>query len=314
MDPSRLRNLLARLRRGQVTPRQAFDALAALPFEQTPSATVDHHRGIRQHLPEVIFAQGKTIVQCVEIARTITATSGRCLATRVTSEQAEALVAEFGRAATWNQLGRTVVVRTAGRSKKGRSPARRGSRERAPGFALVVSAGTSDLPVAEEAAVTLEFMDVPVRRVYDAGVAGIHRVLAHLEILRSASSIVVVAGMEGALASVVGGLTPRPVVAVPTSVGYGASFGGLAALLAMLNSCAAGVTVVNIDNGFGAGYAAGVIARQSRAAAGRRSDTGTGTRAAARKAPLRRGVLPSRSGTRKPLRAAGPKASSRRKR
>jgi pyridinium-3,5-biscarboxylic acid mononucleotide synthase len=127
-----------------------------------------------------------------------------------------------------------------------------------------VSAGTSDLPVAEEAAVTLEFMGVPARRVYDAGVAGIHRVLAHLETLRSAAAIVVVAGMEGALASVVGGLTPRPVIAVPTSVGYGASFGGLAALLAMLNSCAAGVTVVNIDNGFGAGYAAGVIARQSR--------------------------------------------------
>jgi hypothetical protein len=133
----------------------------------------------------------------------------------------------------------------------------------------VISAGTSDVPVAEEAAATLEFMGVPVRRVYDAGVAGIHRLVAHVKALRGAAAIVVVAGMEGALASVVAGLTDRPVIAVPTSVGYGASYGGLAALLAMLNSCVAGVTVVNIDNGFGAGYAAGVIARQSRN--GRRS-------------------------------------------
>lgn len=246
------------MRRGDATLREAFDAIAALPFESTPSATVDHHRGIRQHLPEVIFAQGKSIPQCVEIARVITAKSGRCLATRVSAEQAESLIAEFGERAEWNQLARTIVILGARRRSSRRAP--RG------GYVLVVSAGTSDSSVAEEAAVTLEFMGVPVRRVYDAGVAGIHRVLAHLDALRSASAIVVVAGMEGALASVVGGLTPRPVIAVPTSVGYGASFGGLAALLAMLNSCAAGVTVVNIDNGFGAGYAAGVIAGQSRAA------------------------------------------------
>jgi len=268
MDPSRLRSLLASVRSGRLSPREAFDALASLPFENTASATVDHHRGIRQHLPEVVFAQGKSVPQVIEIMRVVTARSGRCLATRVSAEQAEALVAEFGDKAEWNQLARTVVVRRS-RTRKGSSsnerPRRRGA---AGGFVLVVSAGTSDLPVAEEAAVTLEFMGVPVRRVYDAGVAGIHRVLAHLDALRSASAVVVVAGMEGALASVVGGLTPRPVVAVPTSVGYGASFGGLAALLAMLNSCAAGVTVVNIDNGFGAGYAAGVIARQSRVARG----------------------------------------------
>jgi pyridinium-3,5-biscarboxylic acid mononucleotide synthase len=269
MDPSRLRSLLQRVRRGEVTPRDAFDAIAALPFENTLSATVDHHRGIRQHLPEVILCQGKSVAQCIEIARAITAKSGRCLATRASVEQAEALAAEFGAGAEWSQLARTVVVRRGARrphagSTRGSGMGRRPS----GGFVLVVSAGTSDLPVAEEAAVTLEFMGVPVRRVYDAGVAGIHRVLAHLDALRSASAIVVVAGMEGALASVVGGLTPRPVIAVPTSVGYGASFGGLAALLAMLNSCAAGVTVVNIDNGFGAGYAAGVIASQSRAARG----------------------------------------------
>ncbi|HET7497235.1 MAG TPA: nickel pincer cofactor biosynthesis protein LarB [Candidatus Eisenbacteria bacterium] len=284
MDPSRLRSLLASVRSGRLSPREAFDALASLPFENTASATVDHHRGIRQHLPEVVFAQGKSIPQCVEIARVINSRSDRCLVTRVSAEQGEALVAEFGERAEWNQLARTVVVR---RGRKGSSSVKRSSRrDAASGFVLVVSAGTSDLPVAEEAAVTLEFMGVPVRRVYDAGVAGIHRVLAHLDSLRSASAIVVVAGMEGALASVVGGLTPRPVVAVPTSVGYGASFGGLAALLAMLNSCAAGVTVVNIDNGFGAGYAAGVIARQSRvvrSAAG--ASRGVRAKAARKSAP-----------------------------
>ncbi len=252
-----------------MTPRAALETLASLPFESTPSATVDHHRGIRQHLPEVVLCQGKSTGQCVEIAGVILAASGRCLATRASEEQGEALVAAFP-GAEWNRLARAVVLRPApagsGRPKRKKptAGAARGKGVARGTFVLVVSAGTSDLPVAEEAAVTLEFMGVPARRVYDAGVAGIHRVLAHLKSLRSAAAIVVVAGMEGALASVVGGLTPRPVIAVPTSVGYGASFGGLAALLAMLNSCAAGVTVVNIDNGFGAGYAAGVIALQSR--------------------------------------------------
>ena len=256
MDPARLRKLFSDVRRGRVTPKAAAETIASLPFETTGSATVDHHRGLRQHLPEVILCQGKTVAQCIEIARAIVAKSGRCLATRASAAQAEALVAEFDGRATWNEPGRTVVIGRAARA--GRAKAR------GP-FVLVVSAGTSDLPVAEEAAVTLEFMGLPVRRVYDSGVAGIHRLLKHVRALRDASAIVVVAGMEGALASVVGGLTDRPVVAVPTSVGYGASFGGLSALLSMLNSCAAGVTVVNIDNGFGAGYAAGVIARQSRA-------------------------------------------------
>lgn len=252
MDPARLRKLFLDVRRGRVTPKAAAEAIASLPFETTRSATVDHHRGLRQHLPEVILCQGKTVPQCIEIARTIVAKSGRCLATRATAAQGEALLAEFDGRATWNEPARAVVIGRRGRAKP-RGP-----------FVLVVSAGTSDLPVAEEAAVTLEFMGLPVRRVYDSGVAGIHRLLKHVRALRDASAIVVVAGMEGALASVVGGLTDRPVVAVPTSVGYGASFGGLSALLSMLNSCAAGVTVVNIDNGFGAGYAAGVIARQSR--------------------------------------------------
>jgi NCAIR mutase (PurE)-related protein len=275
MDPSRLRSLLERVRRGEISPREAFDALATLPFEETASATVDHHRAVRQHLPEVILCQGKTVEQCVEIAHAIVRASGRCLATRASEEQAQSLVAAFGDAAEWNRMARTVAVRRAARGARGadRVGRMRGSTraQAASGFVLVISAGTSDLPVAEEAAVTLEFMGLSARRVYDAGVAGLHRLLAHMETLRTASAIVVVAGMEGALASVVGGLTPRPVIAVPTSAGYGASFGGLAALLAMLNSCAAGVTVVNIDNGFGAGYAAGVIARQSRAVSAGRS-------------------------------------------
>jgi len=261
MDPARLRKLLTDVRRGRVTTRAALEAIAHLPFQSIGPATVDHHRGIRQALPEVILCQGKTKAQCVAIARAIVGKSGRLLATRASAEQALALSEAFGPDATWNEAARTVVVAKS-RRRNGARPAR------SAGRVLVVSAGTSDLPVAEEAAVTLEFMGVPVKRVYDAGVAGIHRILRHVPALRRASAIVVVAGMEGALASVVGGITGRPVIAVPTSVGYGASFGGLAALLAMLNSCAAGVTVVNIDNGFGAGYAAGVIALRSQRGSG----------------------------------------------
>ena len=265
MDRDRLRRLLDDVRLGRVTPAEAADTLGTLPFESIGAATVDHHRGIRQHLPEVILCEAKTSEQCVAIARAVVGASGRCLATRAREAQARSLVEAFGVAATWNETARTVVIhdrpahgRGAGRPRTRRAAAPRG------GSVLVVSAGTSDAPVAEEAIVTLEFMGVPVSRVTDAGVAGIHRVLGHLPALREAAAVVVVAGMEGALASVVGGLTDRPVIAVPTSVGYGASFGGLAALLGMLNACAAGVTVVNIDNGFGAGYAAGVIAGQSR--------------------------------------------------
>ena len=272
MDPASLRKLLRDVRAGRLSPAKALDELARLPFETAGPALVDHHRSLRQHLPEVILAQGKTAAQCVAIARAVARRSGRCLATRVSAAQAEALLAEFGGDARWNEAARVVVIGPAARRR--RAPAGTGrrvaaGRARREPPVLVISAGTSDLPVAEEAAATLDFMGVPVRRVYDAGVAGIHRLVAHVRALRGAAAIVVVAGMEGALASVVAGLTDRPVIAVPTSVGYGASYGGLAALLAMLNSCVAGVTVVNIDNGFGAGYAAGVIARQSRS--GRRS-------------------------------------------
>ena len=269
MDPARLRRILNGVRQGRTSTRDALEALARLPFETAGPALVDHHRSLRQHLPEVILCEGKTDAQCARIARAIVARSGRCLATRVRPSAARALLEAFEGRAEWNEPARTVVIRPGARAGRGtrssRSGAKRANGAKRGSPVLVLSAGTSDLPVAEEAAVTLEFMGVSVRRVYDAGVAGIHRLVGHVRSLRTASAIVVVAGMEGALASVVAGMTDRPVVAVPTSVGYGASYGGLAALLAMLNSCAAGVTVVNIDNGFGAGYAAGVIARQSRA-------------------------------------------------
>ncbi|HEU5311256.1 MAG TPA: AIR carboxylase family protein, partial [Candidatus Eisenbacteria bacterium] len=204
-----------------------MEALARLPFETAGPALVDHHRSLRQHLPEVILCEGKTDAQSVRIARAIVARSGRCLATRVRPSAARALTEAFEGSASWNEAARTVVIEDSGGKRRAGSrsrPARgkrvgaRASKRGAP--VLVLSAGTSDLPVAEEAAVTLEFMGVPVRRVYDAGVAGIHRLLGHVRALRTASAIVVVAGMEGALASVVAGMTDRPVVAVPTSVGY----------------------------------------------------------------------------------------------
>jgi NCAIR mutase (PurE)-related protein len=282
MDRARLRRLLGDVRRGRVSPADAAEALTTLPFESARDATVDHHRGLRQHLPEVILCERKTSRQCVDIAEAVVARSGRCLATRAKEEHARAMLAAFGDAASWNETARTVVVERRG--KRGATAGARAGAGRRPkgGSVLVVSAGTSDAPVAEEAIVTLEFMGIPVTRVTDAGVAGIHRVLGHLPALREASAVVVVAGMEGALASVVGGLTDRPVIAVPTSVGYGAAFDGLAALLGMLNACAAGVTVVNIDNGFGGGYAAGVIAGQSR----------PNRRGAARKAALPASKVP----------------------
>jgi pyridinium-3,5-biscarboxylic acid mononucleotide synthase len=289
MDRARLRRLLGEVRRGRLSPADALEALTTLPFETARDATVDHHRGLRQHLPEVILCEGKTPAQCVAIARAIVARSGRCLATRAKDSHGRALVAAFGEDAQWNETARTVVLRNGAAAGRGRRS--RGRRETATGrprggSVLVVSAGTSDAPVAEEAIVTLEFMGIPVTRVSDAGVAGIHRVLGHLPAIREAAAIVVVAGMEGALASVVGGLTDRPVIAVPTSVGYGASFGGLAALLGMLNACAAGVTVVNIDNGFGGGYAAGVIAGQSRP--GRSGGAARAPRAARPVRPVRK--------------------------
>jgi NCAIR mutase (PurE)-related protein len=240
------RDLLEQVASGQVAPEKALEALSFQPAESLPFATIDHHRSLRQGFPEVIFGQGKTDDQIVAIAERIVEHGDGLLVTRTSPSAAKALQRALP-GAEWNELGRTVFVR-------GKTPpaATRGS-------VLIITAGTSDLPVAEEAAVTATAAGSTVARLTDVGVAGIHRLLSKREELHSAGVIIVVAGMDGALPSVVGGLVRVPVIAVPTSVGYGASFGGLAALLTMLNSCAAGVTVVNIDNGFGAAMAAARI-------------------------------------------------------
>lgn len=249
MTPERIRAVLNAVQSGQTDVEAAMQALAHLPFEDLGFARVDHHRGLRQGFPEVIFCSGKTVDQVVQISERIVASGATLLATRADEAVRAALGARFEKAEC-NALSRTVVV-------LGETPL---NIQRA-GLILVVAAGTSDLPVAEEAVITARVMGNQVETLYDVGVAGIHRLLASRDRIASASVIVVVAGMEGALPSVVGGLVEVPVIAVPTSVGYGASFNGLAALLGMLNSCASGVTVVNIDNGFGAGVAASKINR-----------------------------------------------------
>ncbi len=242
MTPDALQHLLAEVASGTLTPDAALQRLRHFPSESLDFATLDHHRQLRQGQPEVVLCDRKTVDQVVQICARLAEHSGRFLATRVTGRQAEALTAEFP-ALEWHPLAR--VAHLAGTDR----PAPRGT-------VLVVCAGTSDLPVAEEAAVVLEAFGIGVERMVDVGVAGLHRLLGQSAKLHQADAVIVVAGMEGALPSVVAGLVRTPVIAVPTSVGYGASFQGLAALLGMLNSCAAGVTVVNIDNGFGAAAAA----------------------------------------------------------
>jgi pyridinium-3,5-biscarboxylic acid mononucleotide synthase len=242
----RVRDLLSRVADGSVPVDSALASLAQEPTESLGFATIDHHRALRQGFPEVVYGAGKTTEQLVAIAQRIAERGDGVLATRVADESVPALLAALP-GAQHNTLARTVVLRAA----EPPVPAR--------GTALIVTAGTSDLPVAEEAAVTAAAMGCGAERLNDVGVAGIHRVLASRGALEHAAVVIVVAGMDGALASVVGGLVRVPVIAVPTSVGYGASFGGIAPLLTMLNSCAAGVTVVNIDNGFGAAVAAARI-------------------------------------------------------
>jgi NCAIR mutase (PurE)-related protein len=242
-----LEALLAEVAAGRLGPEAALQRLRHLPFEDLSFARIDHHRTLRQGQPEVVFCEGKTPDQVVAICERLEAASGSFLGTRVNEVMAERLTRRFPKS-IWNPLARTVHLPR-------REPAAR------TGPILVVSAGTSDLPVAEEAAVVSEVFGHEVERLVDVGVAGLHRLLAASHQLEQARVVIVVAGMEGALPSVVGGMVSVPVIAVPTSVGYGASFGGLAALLAMLNSCAAGVTVVNIDNGFGAAAAASRICR-----------------------------------------------------
>lgn len=240
--------LLRQVASGTVAPADALESLAQPPVEELPYASIDHHRELRQGFPEVILASGKTTEQVLGIARRIAPRGGGMLVTRASAEVLAALAAEHD-GLECNELGRTAHL-----------PAQETSRpSQGRGTILIITAGTSDLPVAEEAAVTARALGNQVERLTDVGVAGIHRLLANGDTLSRAAVLIVVAGMEGALPSVVGGLVRQPVIAVPTSVGYGASFGGIAALLGMLNSCASGVTVVNIDNGFGAAYAASRI-------------------------------------------------------
>lgn len=249
MDQERLKDLLLQFKEGRMELDQALERLRHLPYEDLGYAQVDHHRSIRQGFPEVIFGQGKTPEQIVGIASSLLERSSNLLVTRTNRETFEQ-VKTIAEDAEYHQSCGAISVR--------RDVAARGC-----GRIAVVTAGTSDISVADEAAVTAEIMGNQVERIFDVGVAGIHRLLSRRESLQSARVIVCVAGMEGALPSVVGGLVSVPVIAVPTSVGYGASFNGIAALLGMLNSCASNVTVVNIDNGFGAGFVASLINRAS---------------------------------------------------
>ncbi len=250
MNSQSLQELLEQVQAGTVSVKDGLSRLKHLPFEDLSFAKVDHHRDLRCGFPEVIYCQGKTVDQITQIFDINASAGANVLATRAEPEVYEA-VRQNQPAAEYHELARCVTLR---QNEVQQSTAK----------IALVAAGTADLPVAEEARVTAEIMDQSLTTYYDVGVAGIHRLLAHTADIQNASVVVVVAGMEGALPSVVGGLVSAPVIAVPTSVGYGASFGGLAALLGMLNSCANNVAVVNIDNGFGGGYLAATINRLAR--------------------------------------------------
>jgi len=249
MEPKNILKILQAVKSGKLDPDKALVKLKNLPFEDLGFAKIDHHRTLRTGIPEVIFAPGKTDNQIVKLALKLRKDGVDVLITRTDKKIFEKIKKKF-QSATFNADARIIHIP----SRKKRAP-----RE---GMILVITAGTSDIPVAEEAAMTAEAAGFEVKRIFDVGVAGIHRLLAYKKNMAEASVIIVVAGMEGALASVVAGLVDIPVIAVPTSIGYGASFNGLAALLSMLNSCAPGVVVVNIDNGFGAACAAGLILRK----------------------------------------------------
>ncbi|GGA59440.1 1-(5-phosphoribosyl)-5-amino-4-imidazole-carboxylate carboxylase [Edaphobacter acidisoli] len=249
MTKASLLEILAQVQAGEISPQNATDRLATLPYEDIGHTRIDHHRALRTGLPEVIYAQGKSSAQTAEIFARMAAAGTDVLATRASEEIAEAVLAAVP-AAVYHPQARAVTLKQS--ADKARE-----------GHVAVVCAGTSDLTAAEEAAVTAELFHAQVTRLYDVGVAGLHRLLAVREQLADADVVIVCAGMEGALPSVVGGLVGVPVIAVPTSVGYGASFDGAAALLGMLNSCSPNVVVVNIDNGFGAAYTATMIARMA---------------------------------------------------
>jgi NCAIR mutase (PurE)-related protein len=245
MHEAHLRELLAQVRLGQLPIDEAVDALRDLPFKDLEIAQLDHHRSLRNGFSEVVLCEGKRLDHILTIMEEACAGPGPVLATRAAPEVFEAVHSKLP-LVQYYELARAMVFNPTPFPKRS-------------GKILVITAGTADIPVAEEAALTADIMGNQVDRLFDVGVAGLHRLLAHMDRIRTASVLIVVAGMEGALPSVVGGLVENPVIAVPTSIGYGASFQGLSALLGMLNSCAAGVTVVNIDNGFGAGFAASKI-------------------------------------------------------
>jgi NCAIR mutase (PurE)-related protein len=247
LNSESIHKLFVQVRAGKVSPDEAVQRLRYLPFEDLGFAKVDHHRALRVGMPEVIFGQGKTPAQMAQIFSRLARHDGNVLATRASKQQFVAVKKKVRRA-EYHELAQAIVLQ-------------RDQKKYGKGIIAVVSAGTSDIPVAEEAVVTAEIMGNDVEHLYDVGVAGIHRLLANRGVLARARVVIVCAGMEGALPSVVGGLVGVPVIAVPTSVGYGAAFQGVAALLGMMNSCASNVSVVNIDNGFGAGYVAALINR-----------------------------------------------------
>lgn len=247
MDESRLRKLIDDIAQGRITPDDAVSALRTLPFESLPYATLDHHRSIRCDFPEVIYSEGKTPEQVADIFQRLADRGDRILATRADKAHADAVRLRVADA-QYHETGRCIALKKCEATYS-------------EGVIAIVAAGTSDLPVLEEARIVCDLMDQTTEVIVDVGVAGVHRLLARTDRLQAARVVVVVAGMDGALPSVVGGLVRAPVIAVPTSVGYGASFHGVGPLLTMLNSCASGVTVVNIDNGFGAGYVASMINR-----------------------------------------------------
>ncbi|KJU71689.1 nickel pincer cofactor biosynthesis protein LarB [Clostridium baratii] len=245
MDKQSLENLLKAVKEDEVSINDALEELTTLPFTDLGYAKIDNHRELRNGYPEVIYCEGKTTKQVIGIIENMLLRNKSILATRANEDMYNAVLSICSDA-KFNELGRTITIEKS-------------IKNITSSYIAIVTAGTSDIPVAEEAAVTCEIFGNRVERVYDVGVAGIHRLFDRLDILRGAKVLIVIAGMEGALASVVGGLVDKPIIAVPTSVGYGAHFNGLAPLLTMLNSCASGVTVVNIDNGFGAAYTASMI-------------------------------------------------------
>ena len=260
MDRERLEDLLKRVKAGKLDIPRAMEEMKFLPYQDLGFARLDHHRGIRQGTAEVVFGEGKSADQIIEIVKHIKLSGGKILVTRIDQGKAKKIRSVHRELAYYPQAR---ILSSPQKAKTGKSvkPKTASSASGEKNFILVICAGTSDIPVAEEAAVTAEVLGSRVERLYDVGVAGVHRLLNEKDRLGQARVIVVVAGMEGALASLVGGLVDQPVIAVPTSMGYGANFKGLAALLSMLNSCAAGLAVVNIDNGFGAGFLAGRIDR-----------------------------------------------------